>query len=311
MYYYKNLNNIDINILHETFLEAFSDYSVNITMPLESFKTMLAAKGFNPEISVGAFKQPENRLVGFILNGKRFWNGKLTAYDMGTGIIPAFRKNGISSQMVKNIKEILLKNSVEQYLLEVIQSNTPAFELYKSNGFLITRSFSVFQLNSKINSQNLFDYDIYFPERIADEELEELKSFWSFSPSWQNSIDSVKAVFSQFVYVMVKHEERLIGYGIVDKNLGNIPQIAVHQDYRNKGIGKKIVEELFKKTNSSFLRIVNVDDSCREMKEFLCKLGFVQTSSQYEMLLKWTESEKEEITAEEDGIKKKKLIVKI
>ena len=43
-----------------------------------------------PGMSVGAFEHGE--LTGIVLNGVRYWDGEKTIYDLGTGVIPAFRK---------------------------------------------------------------------------------------------------------------------------------------------------------------------------------------------------------------------------
>lgn len=78
-------------------------------------------------------------MVGFILNGLRSWNGKTTVYDIGTGVIIDYRRQGITSNMLLNVKEILKQKQVEQYLLEIIQSNTSAVQFYKKEGFKVKR----------------------------------------------------------------------------------------------------------------------------------------------------------------------------
>ena len=89
----RTLGKVPIEDLHATFLEAFSDYLVKIDVPLWKFETMARRRGMVPEMSLGAFAG--DRLVGFIFNGVRQWEGRLTAYDTGTGVVPKFRKNGL------------------------------------------------------------------------------------------------------------------------------------------------------------------------------------------------------------------------
>lgn len=126
---YRTLNDASIETLHEAFQNAFSDYQVEMDLPIETFKQMLQRRGYAPEISIGAFK--DDRLVGFVLNGLRNLNGKTTVYDIGTGVIIDYRRQGVTSNMLLNVKEVLKQNQIEQYLLEVIQSNTSALQLYK------------------------------------------------------------------------------------------------------------------------------------------------------------------------------------
>ncbi len=244
MYLFTTLDKINKKIIYESFIEAFSDYSVNIFLPYEDFEKMLIGKGFNSEISIGLFH--EEKLIGFILNGKREWNGKETAYDMGTALLPSYRGYGFSKKMIKEILKLLKEKNVEQYLLEVIQDNKNAFELYKAHDFKISRDFSVFQLkkNSCIPSASI-PYKIETVSEISDNMWEIFKTFWDFSPSWQNSINSVKAVKEIFSYVVVKDKNNIIGYGIIEKNSGKIPQLAVDKNYRNKNIGKNIINQFF------------------------------------------------------------------
>ncbi|MBO1306134.1 GNAT family N-acetyltransferase [Enterococcus sp. 669A] len=128
------LENIDIQVIHRAFQEAFSDYAVKLPMLLENFQTMMKRRGFTPDISIGAFTEPDQDLVGFVLNGLRHWQGKLTAYDTGTGVSPAYRKQGITSRLFDEVLDVLKQRGVEQYLLEVLKSNEVAFELYKKKG---------------------------------------------------------------------------------------------------------------------------------------------------------------------------------
>ena len=137
---------------------------------------MLINKGFNPCISLGLFHN--NKLIGFVLNGKRKWNGKETAYDMGTAIIPDYRTCGFSKKMIVKVTEILKENNIEQYLLEVIQNNIKAFELYKSQGFQITRNFSVLQADIKPSIS--FLSSSYTIEAITDID----ESMWSIFKSF-------------------------------------------------------------------------------------------------------------------------------
>ncbi|MFD2698997.1 GNAT family N-acetyltransferase [Paenibacillus shunpengii] len=285
MYTYETLDNIDTQTLHHAFLEAFSDYQVNINLSLEAFQKMLVRRGYSPEISIGAFTEPGHELVGFILNGLRKWNGARTAYDLGTGVTPLHRQQGISSRMFQSVREELKRNQVEQYLLEVLQNNEAAFELYKKQGLSITRNFSFHKLEQSRYHAKELTYTIEYLTEIDSDTWEQLQMLWDFSPSWQNSIDSIRAVQKQFVYAVVRLEKKIIGYGIVDSATGDVPQIAVHPVYRRKGIATSIVDTLMNHSNGKQLRVINVDDACEGMKLFLDKVGFETIGHQYEMML--------------------------
>lgn len=283
MFSYDTLENIGIEKLHETFLNAFSDYQVKMDLPILKFQYMLQRRGYVAKASIRAFN--DETLVGFVLNGVRNWDGKLTAYDTGTGVIETYRKQGITSNMLLNVRQLFKEMGVEQYLLEVIQSNTSALQLYKKQGFKILRDFECFHLDK--NKYNpITTYKVEHVNTINSNDWRELTEFWDFVPSWQNSIDSINVVSDAFIYSIVRLDDNIVGYGVIDKKTGDIAQIAVNKNYRRKGIARSILTDLMKNTESYNINVINVDGESRSMKDFLLKLGFECGVSQYEMILK-------------------------
>ncbi|GAA0741550.1 GNAT family N-acetyltransferase [Clostridium oceanicum] len=280
---YKTLENTNIESLHQTFLSAFSDYEVKINLPLWKFQNMLKRRGYVPNLSIGAFE--DEKLVGFVLNGFRNWNNKETLYDLGTGVIREYRKQGVTSSMLLAMKKLVKYKKANQYLLEVIKSNTAAVKLYKKQGFEIIRDFSCFEID-KNKYKKEENYQVKHINKIDETIWKKLEKFHDFKPSWQNSIDSIKATEDSFIYSIVYLEDSIAGYGVIDKKTGDIPQIAVSKDHRHKGIGRSIVTDLIKNTESHKINISNVDNSSKSMKEFLLKLGFENIVEQYEMILK-------------------------
>ncbi len=282
MYSYNTLENTPIDILHKAFILAFSDYQVEIDISISKFENMLLRRGYNPKISIGTFK--EDDLIGFIYNGLRIWNNKKTIYDTGTGVIKEYRKHGITTTMFNNLKKELIKNNVEYYLLEVLKTNTVAFELYKKQGFKVVREFDCFKLD-KSSYTPIKMYNTENKSTLTEEEWNDVINFWDIEPSWQNSIDSVKSTIDSFIFSLVKENNKIIGYGIIDKNTGDIPQIAVRDKYRNKGVGKSIITNLIKNTKANKVSVINVDGSYAPMKQMLSSIGCQNFIGQYEMLL--------------------------
>lgn len=280
MIHYKYLDKTSIQRIHETFVHAFSDYQIKMDLPIWKFKLMLKRRGYTPELSMGVFN--EGKLIGFILNGLRSWNGKPTVYDLGTGIIPEYRNQGITKTMFQNMKEALKQRQIEEYLLEVIKSNTLAVQLYKKQGFDIGREFICFKLD-KDKFKSTTKHQVENVDRI---DLRKLTELWDFKPSWQNSIESINAVGDEFVYSIVRIDDIIGGYGIIDKKTGDIPQISVNKEYRGNGIGRSIVTDLIKNTESNKISVLNVDSESKSTKDFLLNLGFECWVSQYEMYMK-------------------------
>ncbi len=279
MLHYESLNHIEREEIYQSFLKAFSDYQVPMNMTFLQFEKMLKRRGFDPSVSVGAFE--ENSLVGFILNGCRMWNGKATAYDVGTGVIPQFRKQGITNHMLQTARQNFDKSGVEQYILEVLTANTSAANIYTKNGFTVEREFLCCQMDQGKKSTDL----LHKPEQVMDPDWELFSKFWDYQPSWQNSIQSIEAVGENFNISAVRINNCIAGYGIIDKTTGEIPQIAVDKNWRNKGIGSSILADLINRTSSNQIKILNIDTRSDAMLQFVTAAGFHNTVNQYEMKL--------------------------
>lgn len=276
---YRTLDKTDNQVLHRTFVEAFGDYQVKMDLPFWKFQQMLQRRGYRSEISMGAFEG--GVLVGFALSGFRSWNGRATVYDVATGVVPKYRRQGITSGIFLRMKGLLQEKQVEQYLLEVIKSNRPAVQLYQKQGFKIQREFLCFQLKK----------DLFVPretcsvERVQGIDCGQVKNFWDYQPSWQNSAASVNAVPEAFAYFAAKLNHTIVGYGIVDQKTGDIPQLAVSKDYRGNGIGGRILTALVNAAESKEISALNVEANPKSAGEFWIQSGFAHYADQYEMLL--------------------------
>lgn len=272
-----SLENISIQELHTVFCEAFGDYSVPIDMPLERFQGNMKRNGYDPSVSVGAYA--DGKLVGFIMSGHRIWEGCDTAYDMGTGVIPAFRGKKIAKAMVGQLKTLLADNGLSRYILEVITTNTKALSLYEKSGFRKRRDFSCLRVDkSALDTEVSYRHD--HPYSI---DFTRMEDFWDESPSWQNSSDSIQAVSDSIQISTVALDGRIVGYGLVNPANGDIPQLAVDKAYRKMGIGRSLISDLASMSSSKQLRLINVADEA--IQSFLLHLGFEVYVRQFEMEL--------------------------
>lgn len=284
--HYRCLREEDFDTVYDTFVRAFSDYQVRIEITKEHFKEANTRRGLNYGLSAGAFDQSD-RMVGLLLNGVDSWENRLTAYDMGTGVIPEFRRRGIAGNMFDFLLPKLRKADVRQYLLEVIRSNKKAYNLYKKKGLRETRQFECFKadvasLNLKKGNRAEADISIKLMEK-PDWAL--FESFWDWRPSWQNSTNSMKRCPSNKIVLGSFFEDRCVGYAILYPESGDIAQIAIDKKFRRKSIGSLLLKELSIKTMKDKLTILNVDSSSVETVDFLTKSGFKNFVGQYEMIL--------------------------
>lgn len=119
---------------------------------------------------------------------------------------------------------------------------------------------------------------------ILDED--QLASFFDFQPSWQNSFDSIDRRKDVFKPIGAYLDDKLVGYGIVEYNTGDITQIAVDKLYRRKGIGSTILLKLLQQIENKHIKFVNTQKSCESIEGFLSSLGLKAEGSQFEMILK-------------------------
>lgn len=273
---YRFLSSSDSASLFECFLEAFSDYQVDMRMSREQFEQRLERDGVRLEMSAGAFD--ESKMVGFYMNALGEWQGKQTAYDAGTGVVPAYRRQGVAEQLFAFMVPRLKEAAVEQYLLEVLTGNERAVELYRKLRFVDTRRLAVFRRSEPVKV--LGDSSI---RRVEKPDWELFKSFWDGYPSWQNSIAAVERVGSERVVVCAYEGATCVGYGVAFKPWASLMQLAVAREHRRRGIGTKILAALQREVTES-LKVNNVDAEMKGMLKFFEANGFKIVLDQFEMV---------------------------
>ena len=121
----------------ECLTRAFSDYFVQ--MPADPIYWRKRWKGARVDYraSFGAFEKEQ--LVGFMIHGLDFRNGLYTAFNTGTGVVPAFRGQRLVGKMYETALPQLENRGIRACSLEVIQENEKAVKAYQKVGFSIVR----------------------------------------------------------------------------------------------------------------------------------------------------------------------------
>ncbi|HKO56123.1 MAG TPA: GNAT family N-acetyltransferase [Thermoanaerobaculia bacterium] len=250
----------DFETLYAAFREAFSDYVVPFAPTREQLLEMLTRRGWKPELSVGAFDG--ERMVGFTANG---FDG-VTAYDSGTGVVPSHRRRGLSRAMFDWLIPRLRAAGASRYLLEVIETNKPAEELYRGLGFRETRRFDCWVYESRGDAPR-FGGGAINPE------------WWDVEPPWQNSNASLARARDRHVVI---GDER--GYAAVFPNSGDLAQLAVAREHRRRGVGRQLLDAAAAIANKP-LRVLNVDDRDEGIAAFFEAVGARRIVRQIEMVL--------------------------
>ena len=276
------LNGDYFSRLYATFIEAFSDYVFPFALTETQFRNHIVLNAVNLEQTAGYIDN--GNLVGFSLNGFGLWEGRTTVYDAGTGVIPAYRRQGISDAMFKMMLPVFAANGAEQFLLEVITTNDRAISLYEKLGFRTVRELALLQCDARVKVGQGFLPTAEIRE-ITGPDWNLLTTFWDGRPSWQNSIDAVnrslalKRILGAFI------DGRCVGYIVFSAKFGRVSQIAVNKTYRNQGIGTFLVKKMQYETADGYsLQIINIDKSLDAAMVFFANRGFYERLSQYEMI---------------------------
>ncbi len=155
---YTTLENVSNEILFKAFMKSFQGFRITTETTYESFSEMLAERNYDPKISIGAFDTESGELVSYVLNSILEKDVK-TAYDILTGTIPDYRRQGISRTIFKKAKTLLHQNEVKLYTTEVLKSNPDALALYLSVGFSI-KDETVNIIKTPKGSREVYEYEI-------------------------------------------------------------------------------------------------------------------------------------------------------
>ena len=285
MTHFKDLKHISLQTLADTFNLAFSDYVIPMHFTERQLIEKLTRDGINLEHSAGAFDG--DKLVGFILQGIGKWEGHLTAYNGGTGVIPAFRGSKITQQLYKYSIPQLKAAGVKKCLLEVVTHNEVAFKTYEKLGFSSTRTLISFkgELSAGTSSSRLAS----LPNNFIFREIEDLdwqlaESYWEYSPSWGYHHAAMERLRTFTRLVGIFRKEELIGYGAIHENTNRVAQFAIAPDYRHQGLGYQLFRKLAAGNNAT-LSVINVDERSESTLNFLEDIGLTQFLTQYEMVL--------------------------
>ena len=272
-----DLTSAGIEEIHRAFIDAFSDYDVPLQLSQDALAEMLLRRGYDAASSVGVYEG--DRLVAFTLNGVGQFRGSLTAYDTGTGVCRAYRGKGLTPAMLELALSQLAARGVTQYLLEVLTTNEKAERIYRRAGFEIVRELQCWSFEKHTRGESR-QKSINVVDNL---DFEMLSRFMDLEPSWQNSGDSIRRSNEEKLYLTAGENGRIVGYAVLYPGSGDVPQLAVDHAWRRRGIGRALLIEACSLAEPGRLRLINVDDRSKEVREFLERCGAEPFVRQFEM----------------------------
>lgn len=277
----KHLGAVTFEELYNTHHRAFKDYPFQWSA--ESLARTMNRRGYAPELSFGLFHN--NELVSFTMNGIGMFNGIKTAYDTGTATLEDYRGRGLASRVFEEASAALKASGIQQYLLEVLEENDTAKSVYERQGFKVTRKFDCFR-------QNMADWTFAPGPLPQDVELRtigfearaEMEAMLDFLPSWQNGFEALLRKPDDFVVTGAFIANKLVGFGLIEPDTGDVPLLGVDASHRRKGIGRMLMEHLRSLNQAPVIKVVNIPQQAAPVIQFLEACNLPKIVSQYEMI---------------------------
>ncbi|MGO0063755.1 N-acetyltransferase family protein [Brevibacillus fluminis] len=119
----------------EAWNKGFEGYFFDATTTVDRFITRFAYEGLSSDLSIVAFQ--DDQPVGLILSGVRTIDGKKVAWNGGTGVASAYRKQGVGREMMKALIGLYEEAGIEVAILEAFRQNEKAIALYQQMGYEI------------------------------------------------------------------------------------------------------------------------------------------------------------------------------
>lgn len=108
----------------------------------------------------------------------------------------------------------------------------------------------------------------------------------SFTPLWQNPLDTLRRAFSQTLFATVAEDERgIVGYQLTTggRTHAHLARLAVHPAAQGRGAGRALLVELFGRLTQMGVNrfTVNTQSDNEASLGLYQKMGFVRTGEQY------------------------------
>jgi len=281
---FKGFRQKDVSKMRRTFNNAFSDYIVPINLTHGQFIQKIVQKtniSFN--YSVGAYSK--KILIGFIFNSINYYEGKKTAYNGGTGVIPKYRGNKLTEKMYSSIFPKLEKNGIEQCVLEVISNNKPAIKVYENLGFTRSKFFHCMKLKSEssyLSGLKKPNIELKFPQSPKWKKYE---SFCDYETCFLDSLPLLKKNKVNETILEAYQDDKLVGFLIFNKKMGRVEHIGIDQDARGRGIASMLIKKMIRICRNKRIYILNLNERNYDVLNFFLRVGFQNEIDQFELKL--------------------------
>lgn len=252
---------------------AFENYYVKVSTDHDYWINRWKAARVDYSMSAGVFDG--QKLVGFILHGiDTDEGGVLSAFNCGTGILPAYRKRGFVQELYQFLFPVLKEGGVQKCGLEVITQNDIAFQSYERVGFKTVKKYRCFF--GQLEPTGAMGTGLSFT-KTAKPDWEGYAQMQRCNFSWEHNDKALKAAGDDaFAYWELFDGPQLSGYAVLKPN-GHIVQFGTVTDAYLHPLFDGIAGI------TPQVRIVNIEESAENTCEFLLSRGLKNSIDQYYM----------------------------
>ena len=260
----------------DAFHAAFSNYFLPIQLTEDSLARKILNDRIDLERSVAAVES--GKLCGFIYQGFGEWEGESAVYNAGTGVLPEARGKSLTRNMYEYTLPQLKERQVKTMVLEAIEANHAAIHIYKSVGYAVTRTLTSWRMVIPPRATTKLALELDLPEELS---LVVPDGWATISPSWQFMQEALESDVARIRRLEARYKQRLVGVCFFLPQHTRILQMAVDPDHRGKGIGRAMMDYIFRFEGKP--HIVNVE-ACDELNVFFKACGFQPFIQQVEMV---------------------------
>ena len=266
----KSLENTPIADIVSTFNLSFADYELPFQFTTETMGQKIRFEDIDLRYSVGAFDN--HKLVGFIFFGL----DGTTAWDGGTGVIPAYRGQKLTQRMLEFSFPILKAQGINRVLLEVLENNVSARSIYEHACFSITRKLHGYKGHISISKNQNYRIEV-----LTDPDFGMLSKLSGFRFAWQQMDKRIQNRADIITTICIRDNNDIVAYMHFDAKASRVHQFGTAESHRRKGMATALFQYLAQNCAAPIL-VVNVEDAS-EADTFIQSTGLVHLISQYEM----------------------------
>lgn len=266
------------------FNQAFSDYDIPMYLSKSAFERKIIRKtNIKFQQSVGSYL--DNRLVGFIFNTIDEYEGKKSAYNGGTGVIPEYRGNQLTFRMYEHLVPKFKDSGIQQCVLEVISTNKPAIRAYEKIGFKKSKYFHCLKMSRESSFLQKLGRCPYKIFKTDKPDWKKFEGFCDFPTSFLDTLPVLRKNQNHETILEARQDNDLIGFLIFNGSMGRIEHLGVNPEYRGSHVGSYLVKKAHTLCRKKPIYMLNINERYYDLLNFFLRLGFKNELDQFELLL--------------------------